>query len=179
MVTICNRQKLQFWCKYHAVPSTKKGEEISSIHQVKMAACTASDDNAIRAQKDKSGWLRKDQFFHFKVSTKNTVNNMAQCPSCFILFLLFRHSVEWCFTTILNIHRSRASNNAYSKYIISHFKIDRTGLSFLYDNCVIQANHFYYISYILKSIFKRYTPVKIKYSIPETTYSEIFPGVKC
>ena len=46
-----------------------------------MAACTASDDNAIRAQKDKSGWLRKDQFFHFKVSTKDTVNNMAQCPS--------------------------------------------------------------------------------------------------
>lgn len=53
-----------------------------------------SEDNVIHTLKDETGWLRRDQFFHFKVSTKKTVNNMAQCPSCFILFPLFRHSVE-------------------------------------------------------------------------------------
>lgn len=52
-----------------------------------------SEDNVISALKDESDWLGRDQFFHFKVSTKNTVS-MAQCPSCFILFLLFQHSLE-------------------------------------------------------------------------------------
>ena len=35
-----------------------------------MAACRASDDNAIRTLKDESGWLRRNQFFHFKLFNK-------------------------------------------------------------------------------------------------------------